>query len=71
MDSKALDGQKQSGMTGQGALTGTPLNMSPEAIQMPGSLDARSDHYALGGVAYFLLTGCPVFEADNIMDLCQ
>jgi serine/threonine protein kinase len=68
---KALDGQKQSGMTEQGALTGTPLYMSPEAIQLPGSVDSRSDLYAVGGVGYFLLTGSSVFEADNIMDLCQ
>ena len=68
---KALDGQKQSGMTEQGALTGTPLYMSPEAIQMPGSVDSRSDLHAVGGVGYFLLTGEPVFQADNVMDLCQ
>jgi serine/threonine protein kinase len=45
--------------------------MSPEAIQMPNSVDARSDIYAVGAVGYFLLTGLPVFEADNVVDLCQ
>ena len=68
---KALDDQKQSAMTDQRSLTGTPLYMSPEAIQLPGSVDARSDLYAVGAVGYFLLTGCPVFEADNVVDLCQ
>jgi serine/threonine protein kinase len=45
--------------------------MSPEAIQMPNSVDARSDIYAVGAVGYFLLTGLPVFEAENVVDLCQ
>lgn len=68
---KALDEQKQAGLTQQASLTGTPLYMSPEAIQLPNSVDARSDLYAVGAVGYFLLTGTPVFEADNVVDLCQ
>ena len=68
---KALDDQRQAGLTHQASLTGTPLYMSPEAIQMPNSVDARSDMYAVGAVGYFLLTGQPVFEADNVVDLCQ
>jgi hypothetical protein len=68
---KALDDQRQAGLTQQASLTGTPLYMSPEAIQMPNSVDARSDIYAVGAVGYFLLTGQPVFEADNVVDLCQ
>ena len=60
---KALDDDKQAGLTQQSSLTGTPLYMSPEAIQMPNSVDARSDLYAVGAVGYFLLTGQPVFEA--------
>ncbi len=54
-----------------GSLAGTPLYMSPEAIQAPMSVDARSDIYAVGAVGYFLLTGEPVFEADNLAQLCQ
>jgi len=68
---RALDQDKQSGMTAAGALTGTPLYMSPEAIQMPGTVDGRSDLYAVGAVGYFLLTGQPVFSAESIVDLCQ
>lgn len=68
---KALDEQKHSGMTAHGALTGTPLYMSPEAIESPLSVDARSDLYAVGALGYFLLTGETVFQASSIVELCQ
>ncbi len=50
-------------------IMGTPLYMAPEAISAPQSIGPRSDLYALGGVAYFLLTGAPVFEDDNVIEL--
>jgi tRNA A-37 threonylcarbamoyl transferase component Bud32 len=68
---KAMDDQQQAGLTQHASLTGTPLYMSPEAIQLPNSVDARSDLYAVGAVGYFLLTGQPVFEAESVVDLCQ
>jgi eukaryotic-like serine/threonine-protein kinase len=68
---KAIDDQKQAGLTAANALTGTPLYMSPEAIQTPNAVDARSDLYAVGAVGYFLLTGKPVFDATTLIDLCQ
>jgi eukaryotic-like serine/threonine-protein kinase len=52
-------------------LAGTPLYMSPEAIQLPNSVDGCSDIYAVGAVGYFLLTGRPVFEAASIVELCN
>ena len=52
-------------------MAGTPLYMSPESIQLPSSVDACSDMYAVGAVGYFLLTGHPVFEADSLAKLCQ
>ncbi len=68
---KALDEQKQTGLTAANSLTGTPLYMSPEAIQTPNAVDPRSDIYAVGAVGYFLLTGQAVFDAHNIVELCQ
>jgi serine/threonine protein kinase len=53
------------------SMAGTPLYMSPEAIQMPGSVDACSDIYAVGATGYFLLTGRPVFEASSVVELCE
>jgi serine/threonine protein kinase len=52
-------------------IAGTPLYMSPESIQMPESVDACSDVYAVGAVGYFMLTGKPVFDADSFAELCQ
>ncbi|MFN0198946.1 MAG: serine/threonine protein kinase [Planctomycetaceae bacterium] len=68
---KAVDDVKQAKLTSANSLTGTPLYMSPEAIQTPDAVDARSDIYAVGAVGYFLLTGRPVFEATNIVELCN
>ena len=68
---KAMDEEKQSSLTTTNSMTGTPLYMSPEAIQSPSFVDARSDIYAVGAVGYFLLTGNPVFNAENIVKLMQ
>ncbi|MFO0959289.1 MAG: serine/threonine-protein kinase [Isosphaeraceae bacterium] len=52
------------GLTRDGGIRGTPLFMSPEqAAGLP--IDGRSDIYAVGGVAYYLLTGRPPFDAAN------
>lgn len=66
---KAIDDAQRS-KPGDG-MAGTPLYMSPESIQTPDLVDARSDLYALGAVAYFLLTGTSVFQASSLTELCQ
>lgn len=68
---KAQDEQKGFGATTSGGLLGTPLYMSPEAIEHPERVDARSDLYAVGAVGYFLLTGDTVFNATTLVDLCK
>ena len=53
-----------------GQLTmGTPAYMAPEVILGDGDVDRRVDIYALGCVAYFLLTGEQVFDAPSPMKL--
>lgn len=53
------------------AIIGTPLYMAPEAISRPDTVDGRSDLYAVGAVAYFLLTGQHVFEATSVLEVCS
>ncbi len=52
-------------LTQQGAITGSPLFMSPEQATGEATADARSDIYAVGCVAYYMLTGHPPFEDTN------
>lgn len=54
-----------------GNLSGTPLYLSPEAIQAPESIDARSDLYAVGAIGFFLLTGETVFSAPTLSELLR
>jgi eukaryotic-like serine/threonine-protein kinase len=63
----AEDGTK----TGMHVVMGTPLFLSPEAIKAPDSVDGRSDIYALGAVAYFLLTGHYVFDGGTVVEICS
>lgn len=49
-------------LTSPNVTTGTPAFMSPEMALGDGPVDRRADIYALGCVAYWLLTGRTVFE---------
>lgn len=50
-------------------VAGTPLFMAPECVLEPESVDARTDIYALGAVAYYLLTGRFIFEGSSLVEV--
>ena len=62
-----VGGELNQDLTLEGVTSGTPAYMAPEIVLGKGQVDARADLYALGGVAYWLLTGQLVFEQDTPM----
>ena len=56
-------------MTADHITSGTPAFMAPEVILGEREVDRRADVYAVGCVAYYLLTGQLVFEADTPMKM--
>ena len=54
-------------LTVPGTISGTPTYISPEQIIEGATVDGRADLYALGCVAYFLLTGDPPFRGESAM----
>jgi serine/threonine-protein kinase len=66
---KAQGGREQeTGLTAPNMTTGTPAYLSPEsALGEP--VDRRTDIYALGCVAYWILTGRNVFTGDSTVQI--
>jgi tRNA A-37 threonylcarbamoyl transferase component Bud32 len=50
-------------------ILGTPLYMAPERLRNPADVDARVDIYALGAVAFLMLTGRKLFESSDDLEL--
>jgi serine/threonine-protein kinase len=67
---KQIAGDARVSLSNADAIVGTPLFMSPEEISAPGSVGPASDLYSLGAVAYYLLSGTPVFAATNVIEVC-
>jgi serine/threonine-protein kinase len=72
--SKTLDpspgGAEALSLTKTEVLLGSPLYMSPEQMRSSKNVDERSDLWALGAIAYELLTGKVPFEAASLFELC-
>ena len=56
-------------LTADGEVSGTPAYMSPEQVLGNRPIDARSDIYAVGCLAYWLLTGKLVFQGTTAMEV--
>jgi serine/threonine-protein kinase len=52
-------------------LLGTPAYMAPERIRNPAEASPAVDIYAVGAVAFLLLTGKRVFDAPNELELAR
>jgi serine/threonine-protein kinase len=67
---KEFEVDREVALTGASTIVGTPQYMAPESILAPDSVDARTDIYALGAVAYYLLAGVDVFDGKSVVEIC-
>jgi serine/threonine-protein kinase len=67
--SKVTSDRLQEGLTGTGAVFGTPFYMSPEQALGGKLVDGQSDQYSLGVILYQCLTGKRPFEADSMYQI--
>ena len=56
-------------LSAESSTSGTPAFMAPEVVMGAANTDHRVDLYALGCVAYWLLTGKLVFEGGNAVQV--
>jgi eukaryotic-like serine/threonine-protein kinase len=61
--------ERDSHLTQEGAIAGTPAYMAPEMARGHREIDARADIYCLGCVAYWLVTGRTVFEPGTALQM--
>ena len=68
---KALDDPEADELTQGNAVVGTPHYLAPEAISSPDDVGPPADVYALGAVAFLLVTGREVFPGQSTIEVCS
>ncbi len=66
---RQIERAEETGLTRTGMVFGTPRYIAPESVYGQQKTDARSDLYNVGGVAYWMLTGRPLFAGATSIDL--
>jgi hypothetical protein len=66
---KKVDTEHSRDLTRGLRILGTPLYMAPERLRNPSDVDARTDIYAVGAVAFFMLSGKKIFESSDDLEL--
>ena len=66
---KSIERADVTQLTIEGLATGTPGYMAPEVATGESKIDGRADLYALGCIAYFLLTGTMVFRDSSPVNM--
>ncbi len=59
------------GITQANSIVGTPHYLAPESIARPEDVGPPSDVYALGAIAFFLVTGREVFTGRTVVEVCS
>jgi eukaryotic-like serine/threonine-protein kinase len=66
---KELRSGDEAGVTGTGLVVGTPLYMAPESAAGAEHVGPASDVYAVGAIAYALVTGHQVFTGNSGVEI--
>ena len=66
---KHVSQQHSRDLTRSQRILGTPLYMAPERLRNPSDVDARADIYAVGAVAFLMLTGRRLFDTSDDLAL--
>ena len=66
---KDLEHDTTEELTKQTDITGTPVYMAPERITTPTKTDTQIDIYAIGALAFYLLSSRPLLNYKNDLDI--